>query len=144
MKRYIALVLICALYLVGCGEVQSVSLSIRNHCVKEYEAGRDGIKGNVSVEELTSISEDFSVGADKDGYAVFKDPKKAFTKLSELYSDATTLIKTEFDLEPLSENDYEAYKIYGPQMTIGTAEEQAKALFVGKFLDIYENSFVER
>ena len=35
-------------------------------------AGQGNIKGNVPVEEYISISEDFAIGADKNGYAVFK------------------------------------------------------------------------
>lgn len=56
-------------------------------------AGQGNIKGNVPVEEYVSISEDFAIGADKNGYAVFKDPVKALDKLMELYSDGINLIQ---------------------------------------------------
>ena len=49
---------------------------IINPSVQEYAAGQGNIKGNVPVEEYISISEDFAIGADKNGYAVFKDPVK--------------------------------------------------------------------
>lgn len=136
MKKMIAMVLcfVLALSLVGCGK-------IKNQSVQEYVAGQGNIKGNIQIEEYTSISEDFSIGASKDGYAVFKDPDKAFDKLLELYSDGINLIQTEFDLESLSEDNYSDYKVYGLQITSGTTEERQQAIFVAKFLDIYENSF---
>jgi len=120
---------------------ESNSPTIQYPSVQEYVMGQGNIKGNVPVSEYTSISEDFAIGADKDGYAVFKDPNKAFTKLTELYVDGINLIQTEFDLEPLTEQNYEWYKTYGAQVTAGTPEQQEQARFVGKFLDIYENSF---
>ena len=144
MKKLIALILslVCVLSLVGCGQSGNNSPTIKYPSVQEYVVGQGNIKGNVPVEEYTSISEDFAIGANKDGYAVFKDPEKALAKLMELYADGINLIQTEFDLEPLSEENYDWYKVYGLQITTGTEEEQQQAIFVGKFLDIYENSYV--
>lgn len=143
MKKLIALLIVMAfaLSLAGCSQSEINSPAIKYPSVQEYVAGQGDIKGNVPVEEYIAISEDFAIGANKDGYAVFKYPEKAFSKLLELYSDGITLIQTAYDLEPLSENNYSDYKIYGSQVTTGTAEEQQQAIFVGKFLDIYENSF---
>ena len=144
MKKLIALVLalVCVLGLIACGQSESNSPTIQYPSVQEYVAGQDNIKGNVPVEEYTSISEDFAIGANKDGYAVFKDPEKALAKLLELYSDGITLIQTTYDFEPLSVDNCADYKIYGSQITTGTEEEQQQAIFVGKFLDIYENSYI--
>ena len=36
------------------------------------------------------------------------------------------------------------YKVYGSQTTAGTEREQQQALFVAKFHDIYENSYVRQ
>ena len=146
MKKYttIILSLVWVLGLLSCGLSENNSPSIQYPYVQEYIAGQGNIKGNVPVEEYISISEDFAIGADKDGYAVFKDPEKALATLLELYSDGINLIQTEFDLEPLSEENYDWYKVYGLQITVGTTEEQEQAIFVGKFFDIYENSYVRQ
>ncbi len=144
MKKLTALVLtsVCVLVLVGCIQSGSHSPTIQYPSVQEYAAGQGNIKGNVPVEEYTSISEDFAVGASRDGYAVFKDPEKALAKLLELYPDGIALIQTAYDLAPLSADNCDDYKVYGLQITAGTEEEQQQAIFVGKFLDIYENSYV--
>lgn len=146
MKELMALVsaLVCVLGLVACSQSESNSSTIQYPSVQEYVAGQDNIKGNVPVEEYIAISEDFAIGANKDGYAVFKNPEKALAKLLELYSDGITLIQAEYDLEPLSADNYAAYKVYGSQITTGTKEEQQQAIFVGKFLDIYENSYIRQ
>ena len=117
---------------------------IINPSVQEYVAGQGNIKGNVPVEEYISISEDFAIGADKNGYAVFKDPVKALDKLMELYSDGINLIQKSFELESLSADNCGDYKVYGSQTTAGTEREQQQALFAAKFHDIYENSYVRQ
>lgn len=146
MKKSIAFALALAwvLGLVGCGQTKDKLPTIQHPYVQEYIAGQGNIKGNVPVEEYISISEDFAIGADKDGYAVFKNPEKALATLLELYSDGINLIQTEFDLEPLSEENYNWYKVYGLQITTGAEKEKQEAAFVGKFLDIYENSYVRQ
>ena len=130
-------------YILGV-EVCSSSPIIINPSVQEYVAGQGNIKGNVPVEEYISISEDFAIGADKNGYAVFKDPVKALDKLMELYSDGINLIQKSFELESLSADNCGDYKVYGSQTTAGTEREQQQALFVAKFHDIYENSYVRQ
>ncbi|MGP1515981.1 MAG: hypothetical protein ACTTJH_08540, partial [Bacteroidales bacterium] len=99
------------------------------------------IRGSVDIEKYVTISKDFEIGANKDGYAVFKNPEKAFDKLFELYADGIKLIQKEFDLEPLSADNYDWYKIYGAQVENGTDEEKSQAKFISQFIDIYENSF---
>ena len=130
-------------YILGV-EVCSSSPIIINPSVQEYVAGQGNIKGNVPVEEYISISKDFAIGADKNGYAVFKDPVKALDKLMELYSDGINLIQKSFELESLSADNCGDYKVYGSQTTAGTEREQQQALFVAKFHDIYENSYVRQ
>ena len=65
-------------------------------------------------------------------------------KLLELYADGINLIQTAHNLEPLSVDNCADYKVYGSQITTGTEEEQQQAIFVGKLLDIYENSYVRQ
>ena len=44
----------------------------------------------------------------------------------------------------LSADNCGDYKVYGSQTTAGTEREQQQALFVAKFHDIYENSYVRQ
>ena len=104
---------------------------------QEYIVGQGNIKGEVDIEYFSNRGKDF----DTNGYAVFKNPKKAFSKLKEDYKNGILLIKKEFGLEDLSQSNYELYGTYGWQVTTGTKEEQQEALFISAFMDIYENSF---
>lgn len=136
MKKNIAMVLCMVLMfsLVGCSRIKHPS-------VQEYIAGQGNIKGNVNVSDFYERDERFEIGATKDGYAVFKNPEDAYNALLEKYSDGLALIQTEFDLQPVSQKEYQMYKTYGWQATSGTGEEQEQAQFVTRFFDIYENSF---
>lgn len=116
-------------------------LTVRNPWVREYVVGAEGILGQVDKEKYESVSEDFAIGADKYGRAVFKDPFTAFDTMKELYSEGLTLIAEEQDLSPISQRNYNLYKKFGWQVTTGTEEAQKQAKFITNFLDIYENSF---
>ena len=109
--------------------------------VQEYIIGQNNIKGSVDSKYYIQIDERFEIGANKDGYAVFKKPKLALEALIEKYPDGINLIKTELNLKDLSHKTYPSYKVYGWQTTSGSKLEKEQALFVSKFLDIYENSF---
>ena len=111
---------------------------------QEYILGQAGIVGNVNVQEYAVIHEDFAIGANRYGYAVFKEPEKALNTLKELYPNAITLIQSEFDLEELTTDTCQKYKLYGAQIVTETPEEQEEAHFICKFLDIYENSYFEQ
>ncbi len=115
--------------------------TVRNPWTQEYVPGTGNLSGSVDKEEFESVSEDFAIGADQYGRAVFKDPYKAFDTFVSLYSDGLALIRKEYNLLPISRFHFESYKTYGWQTANGTAEERAQASFVSKFLDIYENSF---
>ncbi len=117
--------------------------AVKNPWVQEYTPGAEGIAGNVDTEKYTSISPDFAIGANKLGIAVFKNPHNAFMMMTSLYADAIAAIQREFDLPPLSERDYEAYKTYGWQITADSVKLQQQARFITQFFDIYENSFTD-
>ncbi len=114
---------------------------IRNPWVREYIPGGDGIIGSVDKTQYESVSEDFAIGADRFGRAVFKDPGKAFDTFAQLYAEGIALIQEENGLTPISPKNYSAYKKLGWQATSGSETAQEQARFVSKFLDIYENSF---
>ncbi len=151
MKKILisSLVLIMAVALVGCSDTPkenggfggSPGLYIENPWTQEYVVGENNIKGNVDIEMYTEIDDAFEIGANEDGYAVFKDPQTAFDIFVEKYVDGINLIKDVYDLYPLTEDNYSEYKKYGGQIASGTADEQEQANFISKFLDIYENSF---
>ncbi len=106
-----------------------------------YVAGEDNIKGSVDINRFGKISIAFDIGANKYGYAVFKNPKKAFKTLKKDYKDGIKLIQKEFNLLPLSNFNYKDYKTFGWQVTTGTNKQKEQARFVSSFMDIYENSF---
>ena len=108
---------------------------------QEYIIGKENIKGEVNKEYFESKAKEFEIGANKYGYAVFKNPEKAFRKLKKDYKKGINLIQKENHLLPLTNFNYEKYGNYGWQVTTGTKIEQEQARFVSSFLDIYENSF---
>lgn len=108
--------------------------------VQEYVAGDGNIKGCVDTGEYLEIDRRLEIGADKEGSAVFKDPAAALQCLEEKCPEGLKLIQKEFGLLP-PKFDFESYKTYGWQVIGGTEEERQQALFVTRFMDIYENSF---
>ena len=117
-------------------------LEITNPYTQEYVIGKSNIKGEVDVKKYSNISKDLEIGANKEGYAVFKDPHKAFKYVKENYKIGIRLIKKQFYLGDLSNKNYKEYKTYGSQVTYDISEGQMyQAFFISDFLDIYENSF---
>lgn len=109
--------------------------------VKEYVVGEDGIVGSVDVSEFDNNSA-YSIGANKYGVAVFKNPEKAFKQMKTDYSKGLAAIKDEYGLLEINDENYSEYGTYGWQLTETTDEETIRqAIMVTKFLDIYENSF---
>ena len=45
---------------------------------QEYETGQGNIKGNVDTERFSAADGRFAIGANENGYAVFKEPEQAF------------------------------------------------------------------
>ncbi len=144
MKKYLVLTIL-ALSLLASGCATSKKAEDRKNSQlkysKEYVTGKDNIKGDVDAKKFEDVSEDFEIGANELGYAVFKNPDKAMSTLKEKYLSAINLIKEEFNLKELSNDTITEYKNYGDQLTKGTKEEKKQAAFVSEFLDIYENSF---
>ncbi|PID82269.1 MAG: hypothetical protein CSB16_02110 [Clostridiales bacterium] len=148
MKRKLG-VLIIVVLLVGLGiyfytTSNDKDASIINPYTQEYVSGQGNIKGDVDIEKYKSISKKFDIGADENGYAVFKDPYVAFDEFENLYSKGIEATKKEFNLKPITKDRFQLYKSYGWRITEGTYEEREQARFVSEFLDIYENSFTER
>jgi len=116
---------------------------VKNPWVQEYIPGEENILGNVDTASFEAVSRDFAIGADRYGRAVFKDPHKAFETFLKICAPGIEIIQQEMGLDPISASDYELYKKYGWQVTYGTIRQRELARFVTKFLDIYENSFLE-
>ncbi len=140
MRKWIAALLSVCLLMIFAGGCASAN-KIKNPYVQEYVAGEGNCKGNVDAEYFRALDERFEIGADREGYAVFKDPKQAYEALLENYADGIARIREEFGLDALSQENYLDYKIYGWQLAGGTDAEREQASFVSKFFDIYENSF---
>ncbi len=118
-------------------------LAVKYPWVQEYTPGTDGIIGNVDTQKYLQVSKDFTIGANRWGMAVFKNPHLAFLTLTKLYGDGIRAIQVQYDLAPFSESNYQDYKTYGWQTTSGSKEAQEQARFITGFLDIYENSFID-
>lgn len=108
---------------------------------QEYIAGTGNIKGDVKIEKFLAENEAFAIGANSYGYAVFKDPARAFQVLQSNYQRGIQLIEKEFQLESLSYKNFDLYMQYGWQVTTGSKLEKEQAAFVTSFMDIYKNSF---
>ncbi|MEG0980006.1 MAG: hypothetical protein RR911_00140 [Oscillospiraceae bacterium] len=139
MKKiiHIMLCLLILFSLSSCGN----TVKINHPYTQEYIAGEKNIKGNVDIDKFAKIDVAFEIGANSDGYAVFKDPQKAFEVFIEKYADGIKLIKKEYNLSKISQNNYNDYGVYGWQVTTGTKMEQEQARFVSGFIDIYKNSY---
>lgn len=123
--------------LVKCGYVIDDNLKYS----QIYIADESNNKGNVDINKFGRIHIDFDIGANKYGEAVFKNPNNALKTLKKEYARGIKLIQKEFNLLPLTNFNYNSYKMYGWQVTTGTDEEKEQARFVSTFMDIYENSF---
>ena len=142
---FLGLVL-CAVALLdtGCGDGRFDVGKIDYPYTHEYAPGSGVIKGSVNVKKFTDIDPRFDIGANEEGYAVFKDPGAAFTVLCEKYSDAIEAIRSEFNLDPITPENYRPYGVYGWQTTKCDEKMYERTSFVSGFFDIFENSFEEK
>lgn len=124
--------------LLGC----STNDIIFHPCTQEYVAGQGNIKGNVDLDYFLEFDEELEIGATTEGYAAFKDPERAWDIFIEKCSDEIEMIQKENGLDPLTfENMREYLKV--SMLNYDTTEEtQEQITFVGRFLDIYENSLI--
>ncbi|MGH4124340.1 MAG: hypothetical protein ACREV6_15545 [Clostridium sp.] len=107
--------------------------------VSEYVAGEKGIKGSV---DKWGDNPAYEIGATKKGYAVFKNPEKAFRQMKIDFAKGIVAIQKEYKFRPISRWNFKQYGTYGCQLVkIKDAEAVRQARKVSVFLDIYENSF---
>ena len=112
---------------------------VKNPAVGDYIPGVS--RGNVDPDFYTSVSPDFELGADRNGYAVFRDPEKALETFRSLYAEELELVASDHGLAPLSERTAELYKVYAAQTERSDSRVRERLSFVAKFLDIWENSY---
>lgn len=109
--------------------------------IKEYTVGEKGIRGSVDVAQFGDNSA-YEIGANKEGYAVFKNPDKAFHQMKIDFAKGIAAIKKENNLYFFVRWNFEVYAEYGWQLTETDDEEAIKqAAQLSAYLDIYENSF---
>lgn len=137
MKWIISIIIICFVLLyISCPKYDN-----NKAYVKEYIVGEIGIKGNV---DILKYGDDpaYEIGANREGYAVFKHPNKAFHQMKIDYAKGIAAIQKEYMLLPISRWNYKKYMNYGWQLTkTKNSEAVAQANKLKSLLDIYENSF---
>ena len=107
---------------------------------QEYISGTGNIKGDVDIEKWEALGEEFAIGANKDGYAVFKNPRKAMNAICSDFKAGIRAMQQEG--APMGfRSNYSSYIDYELAVS-GDAETNRQANIVAGFVDIYENSFV--
>ena len=111
--------------------------------VREYIIGETGIRGGVDITRFGDYSA-YEIGANKEGYAVFKNPNKAFAQMKIDFAKGIAAIRKEYIFFPLTRWNYDMYGVYGWQLK-ETKDTEAvdQAWKVTQFMDLYENSFKE-
>ena len=107
-----------------------------NVWVREYEAGAEECVGQVNVMRFLAWGDEFEIGANSEGVAVFKHPFLAFWTFRWRYAEEIKAVQERFDLGLLTQFNYRPYLILGSQ-----CPNDPGAHMVSLFLDIYENSF---
>ena len=107
---------------------------------QEYLPGSGNIKGNVEKEKWDSLGESFEIGANADGYAVFKNPKKAMDAICRDYRVGIKAMRKEGAPWGLFRLHYKAYPNYF-HVSSKDPEVQRQVNIIAGFVDIYENSF---
>lgn len=91
--------------------------------------------------DFNQNSEAYSIGENKDGMPIFKDTNRAFEQALIDYADGFTAIQKQFDLDPVSSENWESYKTNGWQLTTDDEDIKKQGSEITQFFDIYENSF---
>ncbi|MCH1624536.1 hypothetical protein [Fredinandcohnia quinoae] len=86
-------------------------------------------------------NEAYEIGANSEGMPIFKDAKAALKQAKSDYVEGFKAVAEEFELEPISHDNFQEYKTYGWQITVMDKNIQQQGVDITKFLDIYENSF---
>lgn len=141
MKKHKKLKIIFLLVLVNFVVIAFNFYNNRFEYSQEYIPGTSNIKGNVDIDYFKEKGEEFEIGANRYGNAVFKNPSKAFKKLKKDYQKGIALIKKEYNLADLTKDNSNLYKTYRWQVETSDEESKKEAKFVTRFMDIYENSF---
>lgn len=106
---------------------------------QEYIPGGENMKGTVDPEEWAAFGPEFEIGANRQGYAVFKDPRAAMDKVCRDYKIGIWHLKRyNFAWLVPFRLCYKPFVCY--DVEIG-ARGWKEAAFVSRFVDIYENSF---
>lgn len=106
---------------------------------QEYIPDTGNIKGHVDTDKWEALGKEFVIGANKDGYAVFKNPRKAMAAICRDYKDGIRAMQKEGAPMGFRRN-YGAYVDYDLTVS-GDSETKRQANIVASFVDIYENSF---
>ncbi len=106
---------------------------------REYVAG-EKVKGDVDVEYFEAHGEAFEIGANRYGYAVFKDPRAAMDCICKEYKDGLALMRQEWGCPPFFRFQYHGYSIGGSGVDSGKKGAD-QVDFILSFLGIYQNSF---
>ena len=114
---------------------------VKNPWVQAYLPGVGNVRGHVDTERFLAVSEDFAIGADSEGKAVFKDPARALRALRKHYGKTLREIRLRNLLPGLSPLTCKHYKQAAFAARASTDREAQDAAFVLGFLDIYENSY---
>lgn len=115
---------------------------VTHPATQEYVIGSGNCKGGVDTGKYLAVSDAFAIGADEDGWAVFKNPNKALFVLKMKYAKGIRLMRSEWDIHvPLTPWTYKAYNLGGMEVSNADQEAYEQAHFVMGFWDIYENSF---
>lgn len=111
--------------------------------VREYVIGEEGIKGSVDKNRFGN-NKAYEIGANKYGYAVFKNPDQAFKQMKKDHKKGLSAISKEFKLFTINRFNFYSYMNLGWQLTGNYDEETlASARMVSSILDIYKSSFSE-
>lgn len=112
---------------------------------QEYIPGGEGVMGTVNVSYFEEKSEHYAIGANSEGYAVFKTPYAAFREMKTTNRAGKRAIckmmfKEAHILLPLTPLTCELYGTYGWQVYEGSEKAKEQADFISAFADLYENS----
>ena len=129
----------CFVAIAGC---KTKPPKVAHPYVQEYVAGRE--HGNVKVQDFFDHGEEFAIGADENGKAVFKDPQKAFEALVRDYSDGINLIRDEYKLGPITPRNFYDYMTSSWQVTTCPSLIHHPASFVPSVFAFLEYSFFFR